>query len=253
MNVEYQSKIIELTELANDVDNLLTNSQVGKLLLDENLHIRRFSTFTKNIFKILEVDIGRPLSHITHGLVGVDPVKEVREVIETRKAVEKEVKTVDGRWYFMSVLPYHIGHDTYAGALLSFMDISQKKSLETELQGREAGYRLLFDGVSNGVAVFRAVDGGEDFEFVDFNPSAEKIEHIKREDLIGKRLRDAFPGVEEFGLLDILRHVWKTGESKTHPASLYRDDRITGLRENQIFKLPTGEVVAIYKDFDNEK
>ena len=60
VNIEYQNKILELTELNNDVDNLLTSSLVGKLMLDENLEIRRFSSYIKNIFKLLESDVDAP-------------------------------------------------------------------------------------------------------------------------------------------------------------------------------------------------
>lgn len=41
VNAEYQSKIIELTELHNDLDNLLSATQIGNLLLDENMEVRR--------------------------------------------------------------------------------------------------------------------------------------------------------------------------------------------------------------------
>ena len=60
VNAEHQNKIIELTELNNDVDNLLTSSRIGTLLLDENLEIRKFSPKLA-IFSILwkKILVGR--------------------------------------------------------------------------------------------------------------------------------------------------------------------------------------------------
>ena len=125
VNVEYQNKIIELTELNNDVENLLSSSLVGKLLLDDNLEIRRFSQEISNIFKILATDVGRPLTHLTHHLVDLDPVTLVKQVMANKKMIESEVQTEDGRWYLMRVMPYQISPDVYSGAMLSFVDISE--------------------------------------------------------------------------------------------------------------------------------
>lgn len=103
------------------------------------------------------------------------------------------------------------------------------------------------------MAVYQAVDEGNDFIFKDFNRAAEEIEDVKREDIIGRRVTEAFPGVEEFGLLEVLRQVWKTDSSRKHPMTFYQDQRITGWRENYIYKLPSGEVVAIYADIIERK
>jgi len=63
--------------------------------------------------------------------------------------------------------------------------------------------------MTSGVVVYEAVDGGNDFVIQKFNCGGERIEGIKRGDVIGRRVTEAFPGVEEFGLLEVLRRVWK--------------------------------------------
>jgi len=73
VNAEYQNKITELTELNNDVDNLLTSSRIGELFLDENLEIRKFSLEIAKLFNVMEKDIGRPISHLAHRFVDFDP------------------------------------------------------------------------------------------------------------------------------------------------------------------------------------
>lgn len=99
-----------------------------------------------------------------------------------------------------------------------------------------------------GVAVYEPIDAGADFIFVDFNPAAERTDQIARGDLLGKRLTEAFPGVEEFGLLDVLRRVWLTGVPESLPPTEYRDDRIHGWRVNRVYRLTSGYVVAVYED-----
>ncbi len=145
VNAEYQSKIIELTELHNDVDNLLSATQIGNLLLDENLEVRRFSKKMIGIFRLLDSDIGRPITHIPHYLVNVDPTKIVREVQLNNRPVEQEVMLADGTWLLMRIVPYSIGPKAFSGTVLSFVDITMIKQAEEELQRSQQ----LFAAVAN--------------------------------------------------------------------------------------------------------
>ena len=109
-------------------------------------------------------------------------------------------------------------------------------------------YRDVIDNMGLALAIYRAVDDGDDFVFVEVNAGVEKIEQIKREGLIGRKVTEAFPGVEEFGLLDVFRRVYLTGVPERFPISMYTDNRITGWRDNYVYRLDTGEVIAVYKD-----
>ncbi len=122
-----------------------------------------------------------------------------------------------------------------------------------ELAESERRFRELFEHSSSGVAVFEAVEGGKDFIFKDLNKACEKIEQIERPKVIGRRVSELFPGIREFGLFDVFYTVWKTGHSARHPVSFYSDGRLEGWRENSVYKLPTGEIVAVYDDRTAQK
>ena len=145
VNNEYQSKIIELTELHNDVDNLLDATQVCHILLDENMEVRRFSNKITEIFKLLDSDIGRPITHISHFIEGFDPVSTIKEVQKTNRKVEHEICTFDGVWKLMRVVPYEIGPKSFSGTVLSFVDITSIKQAEKELKSSQQ----LFAAVAN--------------------------------------------------------------------------------------------------------
>lgn len=127
-------------------------------------------------------------------------------------------------------------------------EMSERKEAEKALRESEAKYRAMFENIGNGVAVCESVNNGEDFIFVDFNKAAEVIERINREALIGKSILTGFPGIKDFGLFEVYQRVWKTGEPEEFPVSIYKDERITGWRENYVYKLPSGEVVAVSTD-----
>jgi signal transduction histidine kinase len=131
--------------------------------------------------------------------------------------------------------------------------VIEYEALDRTLSESEARYKGIVEHTVNGVAVYRAVRDGEDFIFIDFNKAAEKIENIKRKNVIGKSVLKVFPGVKKFGIFDVFKRVWKTGNPEHFPLSIYKDERIAGWRDNFIYKLPSGEIVAVYSDETNRK
>jgi PAS domain S-box-containing protein len=116
------------------------------------------------------------------------------------------------------------------------------------LQESETRLRELFESMSSGVAVYRVSADGQDFVFSGLNRAAEKLENLRREDLLGKNVTEVFPGIAELGLLDVFKRVYNTGLAERYPVSFYQDGRISGWRDNFVYKLPGGEIVAIYDD-----
>ncbi|OGQ98787.1 MAG: hypothetical protein A2505_06545 [Deltaproteobacteria bacterium RIFOXYD12_FULL_55_16] len=147
-----------------------------------------------------------------------------------------------------------LSHNGQPSIILIARDISERYETEQALLANETRFRELFNNMSSGVAVYEARDPAtNDFIFVDFNQAAERIEKIRKDQVIGRSLLDVFPGAREFGLPAVLQRVWQTGHSEHHPISLYTDNRLSGWRENYVYKLPSGEVVAIYEDVTARK
>jgi len=132
-------------------------------------------------------------------------------------------------------------------------DITDQKAAEAALQATKERFQGIFEQTSSGVAVLRPIDGERDFELVELNPASERIEQVSREEAIGQRLTEFFPGVEEMGMLGALQRVAQTGEPEQLPVTAYQDERIAGWRQNYIFRLSSGEVVAVYDDLTQIK
>ena len=127
-------------------------------------------------------------------------------------------------------------------------NISAEVALNQDFSRGESKFHALFEQSTQAIAIYKAIDNGRDFIFVDFNPKAAQIEKIPRSAVLGKTVRECFPNVVEFGLFEIFQRVYRTGQPEQHPVSLYQDDRLVGWRENYICKLPSGEIVAFYTD-----
>ncbi|MBF0362881.1 MAG: GAF domain-containing protein [Oligoflexia bacterium] len=133
------------------------------------------------------------------------------------------------------------------------INVTDLVDVKTKLVTSESKYQLLFDHMSCCCAIYKAIDNGENFIFIDFNSAAEKVEHIKKEHLIGKSIYEIFPAVKEFGLLDVIKRVYSSGTPEHFPLTLYKDSRISGWRNNFVYKLPSGEIVTIYNDLSDAK
>ena len=132
--------------------------------------------------------------------------------------------------------------------------ISANKVFFTEkLKVGEERSRQFFENIRSGVAVYEAVDNGNDFVFKDFNKAAEKIERLKKKDVVGKSVLKVFPEVKKFKLFSVFQRVWQTGKPEHHPVSIYEDKRVVGWRDNYVYKLSGGEIVAVYDDVTKQK
>jgi PAS domain S-box-containing protein len=132
-------------------------------------------------------------------------------------------------------------------------DVIERKKTGEALFQEHKQFQELFNNMSSGVAIYEAKDNGEDFIFKDINKAGERFGKLSREQIIGKSVLQVFPGIRELGIFEVFQKVWKTGESQRHPMSLYQDARISQWVENYVYKLPSGEIVAVYDDITERK
>ncbi|MCS3923416.1 chemotaxis protein CheB [Methanosalsum natronophilum] len=134
VNTEYQDKIFELTELNQDIENLMSNTQIGALFLDENLEIRKFTETIKAIFHLIDKDIGRNIEFISDKVLGIDLLDIIKSVQDNNESYENEINTKDGKWYLIKVLPYRVEKDIYSGIIVTIIDISTLKNTQKSLE-----------------------------------------------------------------------------------------------------------------------
>ncbi|HQP48354.1 MAG TPA: PAS domain S-box protein [Spirochaetota bacterium] len=127
-------------------------------------------------------------------------------------------------------------------------DITEQKKVQADLRESRERFQQLFDNMADGVAIYRAVENGEDFVFVDINKRGQDISSVEHDNIVGHPVTEVFPGVGEIGLLDVFRRVYLSGTAETLPLVKYEDGRIQEWVENYVFKLPSGLIAALYTD-----
>jgi len=132
VNSELQAKIEQLTDIQNDMKNLLENVNVGTIFLDDHLAIKRFTHDATKVFRFAASDTGRPLADIRSLIPDVDLIPDVHEVLESLIPREKYVRTTGNEWYHVRIMPYRTFENMIDGVVLTFSDITALKAVEAE-------------------------------------------------------------------------------------------------------------------------
>ena len=247
VNAEHQNRIIELTELTNDVDNLLTSSRIGTLIIDENQEIRRFSPEIANIFNIRDNDIGRPFSHLSHFLVDLDPVTAATRVLKSHEPLETEVQTRNDKKYLARIVPYQIGPKIYSGVVFTFVDISELNLIRENLQQSRKTEQHIRENLPVGLLIFRQDKEGT-LRLADSNPEAENLTGITINDHKGAPLPDIWPQMGTKDRLDELREVVKTGTTCIVDEIDFSTNRGKSVFHVHIFRLPDRKLAVSFED-----
>jgi len=157
INAEYQRKIDELTQLTDDMDNLLRSTHIGVVFLDRQLHLRKFTPLACNVFNIRPSDIDRPLAHFTHNLDCADLFQRLQQVLDTQSSLEQEVRLLSNSDHLlMGIHPYFKDHGEFDGIVLTFVGINDLKQTQAQFQRRTDELERLYETVPVGLGVVDA-------------------------------------------------------------------------------------------------
>jgi two-component system CheB/CheR fusion protein len=134
VNHELQAKVDELSWASNDMKNLLNSTEIATLFLDGGLNVRRFTTQTASIIKLIPGDVGRPITDIVTDLDYPGMAADANEVLRTLVFTEKQIATCDGRWFLVRIMPYRTLENRIDGVVITFLNITTAKTLEIELR-----------------------------------------------------------------------------------------------------------------------
>lgn len=136
VNEQLQTKLDDLSRASNDLNNLLNSMEIATVFLDNALNIRRFTSNCTALFKLINSDLGRPLSDISNDLEYPELQQDVEDVLRTLIFKEKEVQANNQRWFKVRIMPYRTHDNIIDGVVITFIDISETKRLEAQLRER---------------------------------------------------------------------------------------------------------------------
>jgi two-component system CheB/CheR fusion protein len=197
VNSEHQRKIFELTEITDDLDNLLQSTDIGVVFLDEQLQIRKFTAKMASILRLLPQDVGRHFESFASGLEHPRLMEDIQRVLETRAPIEREVPTRKSSLCFLRILPYQSG-GAGGGVVLTVIDVGTLKRSEANVR------RLSAIVESSGDAILgKNLDG----IITSWNRGAQQLYGYTSEEAIGQHVRLIAPQDREHEITDIMACV----------------------------------------------
>ena len=152
VNHEMAARLTELERASDDMKNLLNSTDIATLFLDAQLKVRRFTTQTASIIKLIPGDVGRPVTDLATELDYPQMAEAAREVLRSLVFNQRDVTTRNGRWFTVRIMPYRTQSNRIDGVVVTFTDITVSKALEATLrealsvlQGRFAGQAAQLD------------------------------------------------------------------------------------------------------------
>jgi two-component system, chemotaxis family, CheB/CheR fusion protein len=134
LNQELQDRNVALAQANDDLLNLFGSVDIPIVMVGHDLRVRRFTPAAEKLFKLIPTDIGRPLGDLRTDLAAPELTREVREVIDTVRASEREVQDGQGRFYVMRVRPYLTRDHKIDGAVVALLDVDALKRSAEEIQ-----------------------------------------------------------------------------------------------------------------------
>ena len=154
LNNELKLKLDAVSRAHNDLQNLMSSSDVATLFLSTTMHINRFTPRVADIFSVVAGDEGRPIADFTHRLEYDGLATDARRVLSDLVPLERTIRTQDGRWLLMRMRPYRTLDDKIEGVVATFVDVTERQEAEARWEHRQ---KLLLSELSHRVKNILAV------------------------------------------------------------------------------------------------
>lgn len=147
--------------------------------------IRRYTQAALKAYRLIATDIGRPLGDIKSTIQGDDLLVDLQTVHATLIPIEREVRTIDGKWYLARMQPYRTLDNIIAGVVLSFTEVTDLKLASDAVQRAQG----LAEGIINMIHEPLIVLDNT-LQVVSASRSFYKQFKVIPEDTVGRKLYD---------------------------------------------------------------
>ena len=134
LNDEVKNRNETLAHLNDDLVNLNRNIYPATIIVDKKLKIKLYSASAEKILDLSPSDVGLPITSLKLRINFEDLESLILNVISSLQSTTKELKDKEEHHYDLQVRPYITLNDKIEGAVLSFIDIDERKKLERSLR-----------------------------------------------------------------------------------------------------------------------
>jgi two-component system CheB/CheR fusion protein len=163
VNSELNARVEELSRANSDIANLLESTQIATVFLDRHLNVKSFTPAAKDVFRLVESDSGRPITHVRARFQADTVQEDAERVLRTLVTIERQIESTDtGARYAMRMMPYRTVDNVIAGVVITFVDVTQMSAAEAridaltrDLRNRIHSLETLLDMVPVGILILQ--------------------------------------------------------------------------------------------------
>ena len=133
LNDELKQRNQMLKELNEDLTNLMDNIDTAVIIVDKDFKIKRSTASARELLRLTPEDVGHSILGIRLGIPAEDLEKPLSAVIAKNELIRTEINAGKDRWYQMRIRSYITEEKKIGGAVLSFADISEIKTLARQV------------------------------------------------------------------------------------------------------------------------
>jgi two-component system CheB/CheR fusion protein len=205
LNNQLQETLERQRGTSNDLQNILDSSGVATLFLDSDLNIRFFTPAAKPLFRVIATDIGRPLADLARRINDSRLLVDARTVLAGRMPPNREVEADNGAWYTRRILPYRTQDAQVAGVVITFADISERKTAERAIEAARSYSDSIINTIRQPLVVL-----DEELCVISASRSFYSTFSVEPEQTVGRQLDAVDEGRLDIaalrGFLDLLRN-----------------------------------------------
>lgn len=181
VNAEHEAKIQELNAVTADLANLIRSTGVATLFLDTQLRVRLFTPEARQVFSLLQSDVGRDLRDFQPREPDPELWSDLEAALAGNGTLERELEWSSGRHLLRRIGAYRDIDDRPAGLVINYLDITEQWRLRRELRRQEERFRAT---VESAPAAMVMVDRRGVIVLV--NGEAERLFGYGRNELVGQ-------------------------------------------------------------------
>lgn len=169
---------------------------------------------------------------------------------------ELQMKRKDGEviWISLTVNPIINDKGNIVESRSMVVNITERKKTEEKLRKSEEKYRnlsnqygMLLESITDAIFALNS-----DWEYILVNKSAENINNISRDKIIGYKMQDLFPGIEDTPFFKIYESVMNTRNEERIIESFTHPDGKTKFYDLSVYPIHQG-ILCISKDVTEER
>jgi two-component system CheB/CheR fusion protein len=130
VNAELTEKLRGLEQANDDLLNLMTNIEIATIFLDERLRVKRFTPQAREVARLIDSDVGRPLADLATLVDYPDLLADAGSVLANLRPIEKQIPGAGSVWYTVRIRPYRTTRNAVDGLVVTFIDITETKRAE---------------------------------------------------------------------------------------------------------------------------